>query len=100
MYGILWRQRWYTIIQQANKNAQIILMDLPHRYDDPSLNEKIDKINVFIAHKCKKTANVHHIKHSFVRSDFNGKGLHLNLDGKKKLAESIKEVVISNSSKC
>ena len=47
-------------VERRNKSAQIILSEIPIRFDDVSLNEKIEKVNIFIKHlmhQVQKTAS-------------------------------------------
>ena len=75
---------------QLRPRAQVVVNEIPHRYDDSNLNGKIDKINVFIRHKCRKTENLHCLRNTFRRGDYKD-GLHFNEQGLAKFASNIQD---------
>ena len=77
-----------------NKDAHILVSEIPIRFDNTDLNEKIDKINVFIRHKCTKSERLHAVRHnSMSRSDFGRDGLHFSAAGKVKFANATQHVI-------
>ena len=79
-----------------NKRAHIIVSEIPLRFDDISLNQKIEKINMFIRHKCTKSARLHVVNHgSMFMSDFARDGLHLSAAGKAKFADATQRLMRS-----
>ena len=74
-----------------NENAHIIVSQIPIRFDDFALNEKIEEINVFIRHICSKSDRLHVMNlDDMFRSDFGRDGLHFSQAGKEKFASNIK----------
>ena len=74
-----------------NRDAHILLSEIPIRFDNITLNEKIDKINIFIRHACSKSDRLHVLKHhNMFWSDFGRVGLHFSLAGKQKFATTVK----------
>ena len=66
---------------------------LPHRYDKPELNDKIDVVNNFIASEVRKRLHWYFLKHSLTREDFKSDGLHFNLCGATKNAHEIQKII-------
>ena len=74
-----------------NRDAHIPLSEIPIRFHNIALNEKIDKINIFIRHACSKSDRLHVLKHhNMFPSDFGRDGLHFSLAGKQKFATTVK----------
>ena len=71
---------------------------IPHRYDKPYLNTKIDSINVFIRQEVKKRVKWHLLEHEVTRDDYEDL-LHFNERGKAKYAHSIRQLVKSIKSR-
>ena len=66
-----------------NENAHIIVSQIPIRFDDFALNEKIEKINVFMRHICSKSDRLHVMNlDDMFGSDFGRDGLHFSQAGK------------------
>ena len=81
-------------VERRNKSAQIILSEIPIRFDDVSLNEKIEKVNIFIKHLCTKSKRLHPMNLSYLfRSHFGRDGLHFSDSGKLAVAKAAKEII-------
>ena len=80
-------------VERRNKSAQIILSEIPIRFDDVSLNEKIE-VNIFIKHLCTKSMRLYpmSLSHLF-RSHFGRDGLHFSDSGKLAYAKAVKEII-------
>ena len=77
-------------VSSHNPTSRIIVPDIPHRYDHPNLNKKIDSINKYIKTLCSRNRQYHHLQHDFTTGDYNRDGLHLNDSGKAKYALEIR----------
>ena len=69
------------------------MCQVPHRYDKPQLNNKIDDVNARVAEEIKKYTNVHILTHTIVRADFKNDFLHFNECGVAKFALQIRHVI-------
>ena len=79
---------------KLNQRAHVVVSEIPIRFDEISLNEKIERLDIFIPHKCTKSERLHSINHSqMFRSDFGRDGLHLSDNGKAKFADATKRVI-------
>ena len=75
-----------------NRDAHILLSEIPIPFDNIALNEKIDKINISISHACSKSDRLHVLKHhNMFRSDFGTDGLHSSLAGRQEFAATVKQ---------
>ena len=63
-----------------------------YRYDQPSLNTKIDTINSFIADQVKKRNRWHLLRHELSHRDYKPDGLHFNISGVAKYAHEIRSI--------
>ena len=80
--------------QYLNRRAHIAVSEIPIRFDDISLNDKIERLNVFIRHKCTKSTRLHVVNHSdMFRADFGRDGLHFSEVGRAKFADATRQVV-------
>ena len=84
-------------IQEIRPNAHLIIPAIPRRYDDPDsrdvYRDKIDRVNIFLQHKCKKSNKLHFLRHNFRFEDYKADGLHFNQSGLDKYAHSLKSVI-------
>ena len=55
--------------------------------------DKIDRVNVFLKHKCKKSSKLHFMKHNFCFADYKADGLHFNQHGIEKYAQNVKSII-------
>ena len=79
---------------KLNQRAHMVVSEIPIRFDEISLNEKIEKLTIFIRHKCTKSERLHSINHGKMsRSEFGRDGLHLSDNGKAKFADATKRVI-------
>ena len=77
-----------------NRRAHIVVSELPIRFDDITLNNKIERINGFVRHMCSKSGRLHAMNHAnMFRSDFGRDGLHFSEAGKEKFAGNTKLVL-------
>ena len=87
-------------ISRKRQGKTVIMCQIPHRYDKPQLNNKIDDVNTRVAEEIKKYKNVHILTHTVVRADFKKDLLHFNERGVAKFALQIRHVIRKlNSSK-
>ena len=84
-------------IQEIRPNAHLIIPAIPRRYDDPDsrdiYRDKIDRVNVFLQHKCKKSSKLHFLRHNFRFEDYKGDGLHFNQRGLEKYAQNLYSLI-------
>ena len=84
-------------LQHLRPHAQIVIPAIPRRYDDPHhsdiYRDKIDRVNVFLKHKCKKSSKLHFMKHNFCFADYKADGLHFNQHGIEKYAQNVKSII-------
>ena len=90
-------QRINALVREAqtlNKRAHVIISELPIRFDDVSLNSKVEKINIFIKHICTKSKRMHVMSlNNLFRSHFGRDGLHFSETGRDAFAKAIKRQV-------
>ena len=80
--------------QYLNRRAHIAVSEIPIRFDDISLNYKIERLNVFIRHKCTKSTQLHVVNHSdMFWADFGRNGLHFSEVGRAKFTDATRQVV-------
>ena len=71
--------------QNLNRRAHIPVSEIPIRFDDINLNDKIERLHVSIRHKCTQSIRLHVVKHSdMFWSDFGRDGLHISEVGRAK----------------
>ena len=76
--------------QTLNKRAHVIISELPIRFDDVSLNSKVEKINIFIKHICTKSNRIHAMSlDNLFPSHFGRDGLHFSETGRAAFAKAI-----------
>ena len=80
-------------ISRKRRGKTVIMCQVPHRYDKPQLNNKIDDVNARVAEEIKKYTNVHILTHTIVRADFKNDLLHFNERGVAKFALQIRHVI-------
>ena len=80
-------------VSQAAPNKSIIVCSIPPRFDDPSLNSKIDSVNNYIAHLIDSKQNISLLTHDVTHDDYKRGGLHFNASGVHKFANEIKHVI-------
>ena len=80
-------------ISRKRRGKTVIMCQVPHRYDKPQLNNKIDDVNARVAEEIKKYTNVHILTHTIVRVDFKNDLLHFNERGVAKFALQIRHVI-------
>ena len=82
-------------VSRKRKNKTVIMSQIPKRYDEPTLNKKIDLVNEFISSQISHHKNWHLLTHRFIPSDYKKDGLHLNDVGVAKYAKKIKQKIRS-----
>ena len=84
-----------TIDNVAHKRQHktVIMSQLPHRFDKPKLNSKIDAVNSFIAYEVSKRPHWHLLKHNVSHDDFKPDGLHFNSRGIARYAHEIRHMI-------
>ena len=86
-------------LHEMRPNARLLIPAIPRRYDDPDhrdiFRDKINKVNSFLEHKCKKNPNFHFLKHNFCFEDYKADGLHFKPIGVDKYASNIKAMINS-----
>ena len=86
-------------LHEMRPNARLLIPAIPRRYDDPDhrdiFRDKINKVNSFLEHKCKKNPNFHFLKHNFSFEDYKADGLHFKPIGVDKYASNIKAMINS-----
>ena len=80
-------------ISRKRRGKTVIMCQIPHRYDKPLLNSKIDEVNIRIADEIKRYSNVHILTHTVVKADFKKDLLHFNERGVAKFALQIRHVI-------
>ena len=84
-------------LHYARPNTQLVIPAIPRRYDDPDQSDvyrdKIERVNIFLEHKCKKNPKFHFLRHNFCFVDYKTDGLHFNQAGVEKYAANIKAVI-------
>ena len=86
-------------LSKKRRNHSVIISNLPHRFDKPNLNGKIDHINSFIQDEVRKYKGWRLLRHNLERDDYTQHGLHFNDRGKLKFANEIRRIVRSIPSK-
>ena len=81
-----------NVARKRNKKT-VIMCQLPHRYEKPELNVKINEVNDFIANEVRKRQHWYLLKHSLTREDFKSDGLHFNPCGTAKYAHEIRHMI-------
>ena len=80
-----------------NPTADIHMVALPYRWDNPDLNDKIDTYNAFLKYKADKIPQVKIVDNSSFQQGRNAyymkDKLHLNNQGKDLLARTVTEAV-------
>ena len=85
-------------VSEVNQTAQIIVSEIPTRFDEVSLNQNIEKINIFIRHVCTKSDRMHSMNLDHLsRSHFARDGLHFSEKGKLCFAKAIKKKLVQIS---
>ena len=86
-------------LHEMRPNARLQIPAIPRRYDDPDhrdiCRDKINKVNSFLEHKCKKNPNCHFLKHNFCFEDYKADGMHFKPIGVDKYASNIKAMINS-----
>ena len=84
-----------TIDNVARKrhHKTVIMSQLPHRFDKPKLNSKIDAVNSFIAYEVSKRPHRHLLKHNVSHDDFKPDGLHFNTRGIARYSHEIRHMI-------
>ena len=77
-------------VARKRRDKHVIMSALPYRYDQPSLNTKIDTINSFIADQVKKRNRWNLLRHKLSHRDYKPDGLHFNISGVAKYAHEIR----------
>ena len=97
--GINWIQNFV----ETNKHTNIILMEVPHRYDlieDSCVNKEVVKFNHIIRKRMKAHGNAEVMKIHVDRSAFTKHGQHMNTTGKEEMAKKIAESIKRTLGKC
>ena len=77
-------------VARKRRDKHVIMSALPYRYDQPSLNTKVDTINSVIADQVKKRNRWHLLRHELSHRDYKPDGLHFNISGVAKYAHEIR----------
>ena len=84
-------------LRYTRPNKQLVIPAIPRRYDDPDQSDvyrdKIERVNIFLEHKCKKNPKFHFLRHNFRFVDYKTDGLHFNQAGVEKYTANIKAVI-------
>ena len=76
-------------LYHTRPNTQLVIPAIPRRYDDPDQSgvyrDKIERVNIFLEHKCKKNQKFHFL--------WQTDGLHFNQAGVEKYAANVKAVI-------
>ena len=84
-------------LQRLRLNANVVIAAIPRRYDCPderdTCRDKIDRVNIFLRHRCQKNPKLHYLSHNLCFSDHERDGLHLNEAGSLKYATKIKAMI-------
>ena len=84
-------------LQRLRPNANVVIAAIPRRYDCPderdTYRDKIDRVNIFLRHRCHKNPKLHYLSHNLCFSDYKRDGLHLNEAGSLKYATNIKAMI-------
>ena len=86
-----------SMIKSKRPHADIIVPQIPHRYDTKLCdvhNEKIDRINGFLKYKCSKIPKVHYLPMNLTMFDLNSRDkLHLSTNGSQKYADCVVDLM-------
>ena len=91
--GINWIQNFV----ETNKHTNIILMEVPHRYDliqDSCVNKEVARFNHIIRKRMKAQGNVEVMKVNVDRRAFTKHGQHMNVTGKEMMAKKMAEAIM------
>ena len=91
--GINWIQNFV----ETNKHTNIILMEVPHRYDliqDSCVNKEVARFNHIIRKHMKAQGNVEVMKVNVDRRAFTNHGQHMNATGKETMAKKMAEAIM------
>ena len=87
---------WIQSFVETNKHTNIILMEVPHRYDliqDSCVNKEVEKRNSIIRKHMKVHENAEVMKVNLDRRAFTKHGQHMNAMGKELMAKRKVEVI-------
>ena len=73
---------------------EIIISEIPYRFDNANLNPKVDSVNGYIRRLCNSNRRYHSLSHDYDINDYAVDGLHLNDSGKAKYAHEIRHVTM------
>ena len=79
-------------VAEINPRREIIISEIPHRFDNAKLNPKVDSVNGYIRRLCNSNRRYHSLTHDYNINDYTADGLHLNDSGKAKYAHEIRHV--------
>ena len=76
---------------KCNPTGHLLISENPLRVDGNYM-VKVNEVNDYIKHLCSKYDNVQNLSHALTRNDLGNDGLHLNIEGKSKIGDAIREV--------
>ena len=80
-------------VHTQNPNSPMIVCEIPYRYDEAELNDKVDRVNNYLKRLCKGRPTCHLLPHDYNHEDYTKYRLHLNERGKTKLAYEIRRIL-------
>ena len=90
-FSQLWKvSRLIETVDNLATDTKIGLLALPPQ-SNPNINKRVTKANHFIKDKCDQSRNVHFIDCNLSVHDIGHDGVHPNMEGKKKMASTIKD---------
>ena len=84
--------------REVRPTQHIIIPQLLHRYDNKYWvvnNEKINRVNSFLRHRCKRDSRMHFLPLDMISRDDLYDNLHLDYGGKDKYAEAVAELIFN-----
>ena len=79
-------------VARMSQRRPVIFCQIPKRYDDVSLNSKIDAVNRYLSHLVSRHGHLYLLKHDVDASDYRD-GLHFNKKGTAKFAHEIRHMI-------
>ena len=71
----------------------IIMCSIPHRYDDPELNYKIDQVNQYLEELVSNKPDFHLLCHDTDPFDYKKDGLHFDMSGLAKFSLEVRHLI-------
>ena len=79
-------------VDDINPRNEIIISEIPLRFDNAKLNPKVDSVNGYIRRLCNSNRRYHSLTHDYDINYYTADGLHLNDSWKAKYAHEIRHV--------